>query len=139
MQRKVVFDTCVYIDIFNDNKNLEQINWTKNVTFLAYPVFHELMIGASTKKEAATIHEWADINFSRKGRLISPSTSTIFSIGNICHRMKKKGKLDPVRPKHYNDIFIALLARQIGASVVTKNIKDFELIQSFIDFNCEFI
>ncbi len=138
MQRKTVFDTCIYIDIFNDNKNTDQINWINNVTFLAYPVFHELMTGAGSKKEATFYQEFAD-RFLKLERLIFPSFQTLNLIGQTCYRMRNKGKLDPSMPKHYNDIFIALLARQIGATIVTKNRKDFKLIGSFVDINCEYV
>jgi len=42
--------------------------------------------------------------------------------------------LDPVYPRIYNDVSIALLARQIGATVVTVNISDLEEIHQVIDF-----
>ncbi len=138
MQRKVVFDTCVYIDIFNDGFNTDQINWFQNITFLAYPVFHELIIGARNKKESNLLQDWA-ATFSSLGRLIIPDHATIFAIGKVCQAMRQKGKLDPVMPKHYNDISIALLARQIGATVVTKNKKDFSLISKFSDTKCIYI
>jgi len=48
--------------------------------------------------------------------------------------LKSKGKLDPTHPKHYNDIVIAALAHQIGAVVVTQNLRDFKMIQKTIDF-----
>ncbi len=35
----------------------------------------------------------------------------------------------------YNDISIAMFARQIGAAVVTRNVKDFETIRNFINFD----
>ena len=40
-----------------------------------------------------------------------------------------------MHPKHYNDIVIAALARQVGAELITQNIADFEQIQSVIDFD----
>ncbi len=48
-----------------------------------------------------------------------------------------KTDLDPVYPKHYNDITIAILARQIGATIITKNVKDFRMIQKVLDFDFE--
>ena len=36
-----------------------------------------------------------------------------------------------------NDALIALSARQIGASVVTGNVKDFELLHRFVPFDLE--
>ncbi len=49
--------------------------------------------------------------------------------------MQRKVIIDfPAHPKHYNDIAIALLARQIGAAVITKNVKDFQAIQKEVAF-----
>ena len=38
-------------------------------------------------------------------------------------------------PHIYNDVSIALLVRQIGATVVTRNISDFEKIHKVVDFS----
>ena len=135
MQRKVVIDTNVYIDIFNHSKNSDQINWFKNITFLAWPVLHELWMGAKNKNEINFLTKWSG-TFSDLNRLIIPNPTTLFHIGETCQKLRSKGKLNP---KHYNDITIALLARQIGAIVLTKNKKDFRMIQSIVDFTCEFI
>jgi predicted nucleic acid-binding protein len=43
-------------------------------------------------------------------------------------------KLDPANPRQYNDVCIALLARQIGATVVTRDINDFKKIKRVFDF-----
>lgn len=138
MQRKVVIDTNVYIEIFNNDVHSEQINWFKNITFLAWPVLHELWMGARDAAEIKFLVEWGE-TFSKLNRLIIPTTGTLFLIGQTCQKLRRKGKLDPVNPKHYNDITISLLARQIGAVVLTKNRKDFKTIQSSVDFACEFI
>ena len=138
MQRKVVIDTNVYIGIFNSNKYPDQINWFKNITYLAWPVLHELWMGAKHKTEINFLLEWGE-TFSRLNRLIIPTATTLFHIGQTCQKLRSKGKLDPVNPKYYNDITIALLARQIGAVVLTKNKKDFKAIQSLVDFSCEFL
>lgn len=37
----------------------------------------------------------------------------------------------------WNDTLIALSARQIGASVVTGNVGDFELLRRFVRFDLE--
>jgi predicted nucleic acid-binding protein len=58
-------------------------------------------------------------------------------IGEPCLQLKATGKLDPIHSKHYNDVTIAAAARQVGATVITKNAKDFQIIQSVIDFDFE--
>ena len=65
------------------------------------------------------------------------AVATLVLIGEACLQLKTAGNLDPTRPKHYNDVTIAAAARQIGATVITKNAKDFQIIQSVIDFEFE--
>ena len=134
----MVIDTNVYIEIFNNDRYSDQINWLQNITYLAWPVLHELWMGAKDNTEINFLTEWGE-TFSRLNRLIIPTPTTLFHIGQACQKLRSRGKLDPVKPKHYNDITIALLARQIGAVVLTRNKKDFETIQSLVDVTCEFL
>ena len=133
MQEKVVFDTSVYIGVFNHGLFQDEIDGFNKVMYLVHPVLHELWIVAKEKKEINHL-----INFGAKfiklGRLVVPSASTQVVIGQVCHKLRSSGKLDPVNPRIYNDVCIGLLARQIGATVVTVNISDFEEIHQVIDF-----
>ena len=54
-------------------------------------------------------------------------------IGRVCRKLRFSGKLDAANPKHYNDVCIALLARQIGATVVTKDLDDYRRIREVVD------
>lgn len=72
--------------------------------------------------------------FIKLGRLVVPSASTQVLIGQVCHKLRSSGKLDPVYPRIYNDVAIALLARQIGALLVTVNLSDFQTIHQVVDF-----
>jgi predicted nucleic acid-binding protein len=103
---------------------------------LAPPVLHELWMGARGKKEVNLLVTFQN-EFVRLKRLIIPTISTLLLIGQSCRRLRKSGKLDPFHPKSYNDISIAAAAHQIGAIVLTKNIRDFKIIQGVIDFNIE--
>ncbi len=133
MKRKIVIDTNVYIDIFNKGRHESLKNPSEYLVFLAYPVLHELWIGAKNPAEIKHLSAFQD-RFLRLKRLISPSTATLVAMGPICRKLRKSGKLDPAHPKHYNDIAITILARQIGAMVITKNISDFEMIQTAVNF-----
>lgn len=133
MQRKVIIDTSVYIDLFNKGLHQEMVNPFRHITFLAYPVLHELWMGLRSPQEARLLTAWRD-RFIRLQRFILPTVATMVSIGEACLHLRASGKLDPANPKHYNDIAISLLARQVGAFVLTKNAKDFNVIQSAVDF-----
>jgi len=54
----------------------------------------------------------------------------VYPLHSACQKLRSSGRLDPANPRIYNDVYIALLARQIGATVVTTNISDFEKIHS---------
>ncbi len=136
MQRKVIIDTSVYIDIFNYNRHSELINPFQHVTYLANPVLHELWMGLKERREIRAMTQWRD-RFIQLKRLVVPTVATLTLIGDACLQLRNSGKLDPVHPKHYNDISIAALAHQMGAILLTKNSKDFLVIQQAIDFEFE--
>jgi len=136
MQRKIIIDTGVYIDLFNRGQNRDLINPFQHVTYLAYPVLHELWMGLKGRQETRLLTAWRD-RFIQLQRLIIPTVGTLVLIGEACLLLKSAGKLDPTHPKHYNDASIAAIARQVGATVITKNRKDFKIIQSVIDFSME--
>lgn len=133
MRRKVVIDTCVYIDFFNKNLYSEVVNPFQHATYLAYPVLHELWMGLKHRAEIRALAQWRDRYIDLK-RFIVPTVATLSLIGDACLQLRQSGKLDPVQPRHYNDVCIAALAHQIGAVVLTQNRKDFALIQKAIDF-----
>lgn len=136
MQRKIIIDTGVYIDLFNRGANREIINPFQHITYLAYPVLHELWMGLQDRQEIRQLTAWRD-RFIQLQRIIVPTVASLVQIGEACLQLKKAGKLDPTHPKHYNDVAISAAARQIGATVITKNAKDFKIIQSVINFDFE--
>ncbi len=136
MQKKIIIDTGVYIDLFNRGLSKEIINPFQHITYLAYPVLHELWMGLQGRQEIRLLTAWRD-RFIQLQRIIVPTVASIVLIGEACLQLKIAGKLDPVQPKHYNDVAISAAARQIGATVITENKKDFQIIQSVIDFDVE--
>ena len=136
MQQKIIIDTDIYIDIFNSGLHGILRNPFKYIVFLAHPVLHELWMGAQGRQELRHLIAFQN-EFVKLKRLIVPTVSTLIMIGQACHKLRSSGVLDPVHPKHYNDICIATLARQIGATLITKNTQDFKAIQDFVDFDNE--
>jgi predicted nucleic acid-binding protein len=133
MQEKVVFDTNIYIGIFNRSQFTNEINWLKKLTYLVHPVLHELWIGAKGKSEIKHLTLFGN-TFVKLGRLVLPEPATQINIGRVCQKLRSTGKLDPGDPRQYNDVCIALLARQIGATVVTQDTSGFKRIQKVVDF-----
>ncbi|MFH1699278.1 MAG: PIN domain-containing protein [Candidatus Zixiibacteriota bacterium] len=136
MQKKIIIDTNIYIGIFNQGLHENLRNPFQYIVFLAYPVLHELWMGAKGRKEIKHLTAFHN-EFIQLKRLIIPTVTTVISIGKACRELRTSGKLDPIHPKHYNDISIAALARQIGATVFTHNTRDFGIIKRAIDFDFE--
>ncbi|MFC1824068.1 type II toxin-antitoxin system VapC family toxin [Thermodesulfobacteriota bacterium] len=136
MQQKIIIDTNIYIDIFNKGLHVNLRNPFQYIVFLAYPVLHELWMGAKGSKEIKHLTALQN-EFIKLKRLIVPTVPTLVIIGKACQKFRISAKLDPIHPKHYNDISIAALAHQIGATVMTHNIQDFRIIKRAIDFNFE--
>jgi len=128
-----VLDTGVYIDVFNRGLHREEIDGLSKVMYLAHPVLHELWMGARGRKEVRHLERFSQA-FVRLKRLITPSPSTQLRIARVCRALRSTGKLDPRQPRLYNDVCIAMLARQIGATVVTTNPADFQRIARTVDF-----
>jgi len=133
MQEKVVFDTSVYIGVFNQGLYQNEIDGFNKVMYLVHPVLHELWIGARGKREINHLISFGT-RFVRLARLVVPSSTTQVLIGRTCQKFRSSGRLDPANPCIYNDVCIALLAKQIGATVVTTNMSDFENIHQVVDF-----
>jgi predicted nucleic acid-binding protein len=136
VQRKVILDTNVYIDLFNSGLHERLRNPFEFIVFLAHPVLHELWMGAKGRREMKHLAAM-QTEFVKLGRLVVPTIATLITIGQVCHRLRVSGRLDPVHPGRYNDICIASLARQVGAGVITRNTRDFAIIQSVVDFDFE--
>ncbi len=134
MQQKIIFDTNIYIDIFNRGLDENLRRPFQYVIFLAHPVLHELWMGARGRREIRHLATLQN-EFIKLRRIIVPTVATQVLIGKACHQLRAYGKVDPIHPKHYNDISIAALARQIGAKVITYNVPDFRAIQHSIDFD----
>jgi len=134
LQEKVVFDTNIYIGIFNHGLYKDEISGLHKVMYLVHPVLHELWIGAKGNAEIKHLIRFGN-TFVKLGRLVQPGPSTQILIGRVCHKLRFSGKMDPKNPKDYNDVCIALLARQIGATIITRNVEDFKRINETIDFN----
>jgi predicted nucleic acid-binding protein len=103
------------------------------VTYLVQPVLHELWIGAKGKAEGQHLIRFGN-TFMKLGRLVQPEPSTQLLIGQVCQRLRAVGQLDPEQPRHYNDVCISMLTRQIGATVVTTDIEDFQRIRNVVAF-----
>jgi len=80
MQKKIIIDTGVYIDLFNRGLNREIINPFQHLSYLAYPVLHELWMGLQDRREIRLLTAWRD-RFIQLQRIIVPNVASLVLIG----------------------------------------------------------
>jgi predicted nucleic acid-binding protein len=94
----------------------------------------ELRAGSTTESARRAVHEftwWAD----RVGRVVTPGASDWERAGDVLGRIRRtEPRLRSRVSTLWNDILIALSARQIGATLVTLNVEDFHLLRRYVRF-----
>lgn len=129
----IVFDTSVFIDHLRANKFEERLENLHGLIRNSSVVLSELLRGA-TKKEEREFVSHISINYP----VFTPTEKNWIESGEILSSINKDKGFSPakLRDLHF-DVLIALTARSSGATVITSNRADFELIQSYKDFNLE--
>jgi len=97
----------------------------------------ELRAGAITDPARRAVRQftgWAD----RVGRVVTPSAAAWERAGDVLGRLRQQEpELRSKVPALWNDLPIALSARQVGARVVTANARDFQLLGRYLRFDLE--
>ena len=136
----VLFDTNVYVAALREGVRgaaFARIRESAPRTFLASVVSAELRAGAVDQTGRSVVLELTD-RFDRLGRVVTPEARSWSLAGDVLGdiRRREPGLRDKIAGL-WNDALIALSARQIGASVVTGNVGDFELLRRFVRFDLE--
>ena len=136
----VLFDTNVYVAALREGVRgaaFARIRQSAPRTFLASVVSAELRAGAVDQTGRSVVLELTD-RFDRLGRVVTPEARAWSLAGDILGdiRRREPGMRDRIA-RLWNDALIALSARQIGASVVTGEVGDFELLRRFVRFDLE--
>lgn len=134
----VVYDTNVYIAAIREGvlgPTFRTLVGTLPRTYLVSVVSAELRAGATTESARRAVHQftsWAQ----RVGRVVTPSATTWERAGDVLSVIRmKEHQLRSRIPALWNDLLIALSARQVGAGVVTDNVRDFELLRRYVRFD----
>jgi predicted nucleic acid-binding protein len=141
---RLVFDTSVYITILRNREFAAMFRerYRRQVprTHVCSVVVEELIAGARTPRHqrlAAALYE----PFERAGRIVTPSHRAWKDAGTVLAMLW--ARLPAARTRVMaglaNDILIALAARSIGAAVVTRNGRDFRLVQTVQPFELEVV
>ena len=126
--RKVLLDTNVFIDYLRAELHAAWVfGGQENVVrFVSAVVLMELHLGATTpKREKAVARVTAAFPTNR---VIAPAAHLFPQAGRLFRRLygERLGESDRLGPM--NDLLIALTAREIGATVVTGNVAEFNRI-----------
>lgn len=133
MRPKGVPDTSFLIKHFREGSVQDaflNLNRCYHITFSSV-VLMELLSGAYDRKDRNLI-EQIKKNFT----VIVVTEKQWYTAGDVMLKLRRDKKVDPLRIKNLlADILIAVSIRDIGATLITKNDKDFKLIREAIDFN----
>ena len=143
MTGRWLFDTSVYVAVLRDEAFAREFRprYLRDIprTHFSSIVAQELLAGARTprhERQAGALYE----PFERARRIVTPSHRVWKEAGTLAALARKQPRLRSKLARGFlNDVLIALSARGIGASVVTRNGEDFRLIQRFRNFGLDVI
>lgn len=125
-----LLDTSVYIENFRTGRFTLKLLRSPWIVRCSAVVLHELRRGARTESERRFVAELA-----RKVKIVTPTERHWLESAEILDRLRRvKGyELEKLRELAF-DILIALSARDIGATVITCNRRDFDEIGQYASF-----
>ena len=126
--RRLVVDTNVYIDWINDRRHEDVLFRPRTVKYLSAVVLMELLAGASSTRDRRLVAS-VETAYKKARRLLAPSPSVFVDAGTVLCRLRtERGFQLSSSNTIVNDVLIALSARSIGATVVTRNERDYRAI-----------
>jgi predicted nucleic acid-binding protein len=132
---KYVLDTNLYIYAFRDEGWGEALDRFSSEhlpsIYLHAVVVQELLAGAIDIKKERSIHSNLITPFERKGRIVTPSYRAWRRTGEIMARLIQRKLASPgsFARSFQNDCLLAASCQEQGATLITNNTSDFELIQ----------
>ncbi len=136
---KKVIDTNIFIDRFSSPDLYREIFLSSGTVYLSSIVLMELRAGVHTKQALSAINELFDC-FKQVGRILVPSLTDYEKAGEIISKLQvAKGYNIKKSASITNDCLIAASVRSVGATLFTKNKKDFLPIQEVFNFKVMFV
>lgn len=133
---KVIVDTSVYIPFINDGISHPILDaaFGSPLLYMSAVVMEELYAGAFDRETIKLLDKLCS-TFENVGRMVTPDAANWRLCGMVVAKMGRKYGFDRTYLSTITkDILIAVSARQIGAYVLTNNIRDFLRIREFVDF-----
>jgi len=120
-----ILDTSVYIENFRTGRFTLDLLRSPWIVRCSAVVLHELRRGTKTALELKFVSELA-----KRVQIITPNERHWLKSAEILSRIGRKSGYGPIKLRELAfDVLIALSARDIGATLVTCNRKDFSEIR----------
>jgi predicted nucleic acid-binding protein len=135
--KRLVFDTSIYIGAIRGglfSPTFRMLQETLPRTYLSSVVSAELLAGATNPAARRAVMDFVR-RAHRVRRVVTPDTRTWERAGERLGEIRQDNPhLRPRIKTFWNDVLIAMSAKQAGAMVVTQNAQDFQLLQRHIPF-----
>ncbi len=131
--RVILFDTSVLIDHLRTNKYAGRFQNLSGLIRNSSVVLSELARGATNELESDFVS-----TLTKNHPILTPTEGNWLESGSLLYRMNEGKRFSPekLRDLHF-DVLIALTARNYGATIITSNRADFELIRRHKEFHLE--
>lgn len=132
--RIILFDTSIFVDQLRNDRHRERIASVSGRIRYSSVVLSELLRGAKKRTDRDFVEA-----LSKRSLLLTPSEKNWLDSGHLLSRISVEHGFLPgkLRDLHF-DVLIALTASTHGATVVTSNRADFEMIRRYQRFALEF-
>lgn len=126
-----LLDTAIYIENFRSGRFTVRLLQSPFIIRCSSVVLHELLRGARTATERKFVLE-----LSRQCQVLTPTEQQWLKAAEILNRLRRREHYEATKLRDLAfDVLIALSARSIGASVITTNHTDFQVIQREVPFH----
>jgi predicted nucleic acid-binding protein len=129
----VIFDSSVFVDDLRTGCHAHRFAFLDDLVRTSAVVLAELWRGATTKAEQLFLHA-----LERRYPVLAPTEMNWIESGQILLKVQRDDGFEgrKLRDLHF-DVLIALTARSHGATLITSNRADFELIREYRGFKLE--
>ena len=129
----IIFDTSIFIDQLRTNRFKDHFQNMTGLIRNSSVVLAELLRGATKEEEVNFV-----MTLAKNHPQFSPTEKNWLESGEILWNINNDKGFSPekLRDLHF-DVLIALTARGHGATLVTSNKSDFELIKKYRGFSLE--
>jgi predicted nucleic acid-binding protein len=129
----VIFDSSILIDHLRTNRHAQRMVGLDDLVRTSVVVLAELWRGATTQAEQKLLR-----SLERDYPVFTPTENNWLESGQILLKMQRDHGFEgrKLRDLHF-DVLIALTARTHGATLITSNHADFELIREYRGFKLE--